>query len=406
MRILILQDTDWLIRYPGQQHHLAEMLSIRGHKVHVIDYEIMWRTQGRRGFYSRREVFNNVFKIYDGANVTIIRPGIIKIPWLDYVSLLFSNRKEISQQIKNFTPDIIIAFSILSAYLGERAAGKNSVPFIYYWTDVQHRMIPFKAFRPIARVVERRIIKQSDLILAINDKLRDCMIELGAFPERTQVLRAGIDTRQFNPDSNRGVVRKQYGLNEKDIVLFFMGWLYHFSGLKEVALQLARTQNHNIKLLIVGEGDAYGELQQIREKYNLRDRIILTGKKSYQEIPGFVAASDICLLPAYPDEKIMQDIVPIKMYEYMAMKKPVIATKLPGVMKEFGEGNGVVYVDRPQDVVDKAIELAQNCAAERLGLKARKFVERNSWDAITDKFEGILEEAIKEKRNEQLSERI
>ena len=71
----------------------------------------------------------------------------------------------------------------------------------------------------------------------------------------------------------------------------------------------------------------------------------------YQNI---VAASDICILPAYPDEEIMQDIVPIKIYEYMAMSKPVITTKLPGIMMEFGEDNGISYVDKPEDVVLKA----------------------------------------------------
>ncbi|MCL0064216.1 hypothetical protein M1N83_03370 [Dehalococcoidia bacterium] len=82
----------------------------------------------------------------------------------------------------------------------------------------------------------------------------------------------------------------------------------------------------------------------------------------------------------------------------MAMRKPVISTRLPGVMKEFGEDNGVVYVDRPEDVVAKALELVQNGSVGTLGSKARSFVERNSWDNITDEFEKILEEVIKEKR--------
>ena len=398
MKIIITQDTDWIIRYPGQQHHLAEMLSLRKHKVRVIDYEIMWRTQGRRELYSRRQVFSNVSKIYDGASVTVIRPGIVKIPWLDYVSLVFSHKREIDWQIKEFSPDVIIGFSILSTYLAACAASKNGIPFIYYWTDVQHKMISFKPFQLIAKAVERRIFGCLGRMLVINDKLKDVVVKLGCPPERTQVMRAGIDVKQFNPDTNSETITKQCGIKDNEIVLFFMGWLYNFSGVKEVALELARKQNHNIKLLIVGEGDAYEELQRIREKYKLQDRLILTGKKPYQEIPSFIAASDICLLPAYPDEKIMQDIVPIKMYEYMGMKKPVIATKLPGVMKEFGEDNGVVYVDRPEDTIAKAIELVQNGSVERLGSKARSFAERYSWDNITDEFEKILGEAIKEKQ--------
>jgi glycosyltransferase involved in cell wall biosynthesis len=94
----------------------------------------------------------------------------------------------------------------------------------------------------------------------------------------------------------------------------------------------------------------------------------------------------------------MQEIVPIKLYEYMAMAKPVISTNLPGVRKEFGEDNGVVYVERPEDVVPKAIELVESVRLAELGQKARRFVEQNSWDKITDEFEALLEEAISEKR--------
>jgi glycosyltransferase involved in cell wall biosynthesis len=88
------------------------------------------------------------------------------------------------------------------------------------------------------------------------------------------------------------------------------------------------------------------------------------------------------------------------MYEYMAMRKPVIATKLPGLMREFGENNGVVYVDKPEDAISGAMELIQSGKIEELGQKARSFVERYSWENITDQFDKILERAIKEKQNE------
>jgi glycosyltransferase involved in cell wall biosynthesis len=278
-----------------------------------------------------------------------------------------------------------------------KAARENNIPFLYYWIDVLHRLIPFKPFQPIGKIIESGVLRQADRVLVINEKLRDYVTKLGARPERTQVLRAGINLEQFKPNINLDAIRKQYRFKEEDIILFFMGWLYRFSGLKEITSRLAGSENNNFKLLIVGEGDAYKELQEIRERFNLQDRVILTGKKSYQEIPNLIAAANVCLLPAYPWEPIMQDIVPIKMYEYMAMKKPVISTKLPGVMKEFGEDNGVVYVDRPEDVVPKAIELVQNGKVEELGAKARSFVEKYSWDNITDDFEKILEEVIEEK---------
>ena len=397
MKILLVQESDWLKKGPHQQHQLADRLSLRGHQIRAIDYEILWRTQGERELYSQRKVFENIAKTYQGAKVTVIRPGIVKIPWLDYISLIFTHRKEIERQIKEFSPDVIVGFSILNSYLAARAARKNAIPFIYYWIDVLHRLIPFKPFHPIARIVESKTLKQADRVLVINDQLKEYVIEAGAPPERTQVLRAGIDIEQFSPAENGSAIRKQYGLKKNDTVLFFMGWLYNFSGLKEVAVQVAKTKDNRLKFLIVGEGDAYDELQQIRQKYNLKDRVILTGKKPYQEIPALIAASDICLLPAYTTEKIMQDIVPIKMYEYMAMAKPVVSTSLPGVIKEFGKDNGVVYVSQPEDAVRKAIELTKGGSLKKLGAKARRFVERYSWDNITGEFEGILNEVIKGK---------
>jgi glycosyltransferase involved in cell wall biosynthesis len=81
----------------------------------------------------------------------------------------------------------------------------------------------------------------------------------------------------------------------------------------------------------------------------------------------------------------------------MAMKKPVISTKLPGVMREFGDGNGMVFVDRPEDVVIRATELIASGKYKELGTKARQFVERNNWVSITDEFEKTLQEVIKKK---------
>ena len=403
MRILFTQESDWLKRNPAQQHHLAEMMSLRGHEIRVIDHELLWRTQSKRELHSRREIFDNISKIHQDASVTVIRPGILKVPWLDYVSILFSHKKEIDRQIQEFSPNVIVCFGIINSYLAARAIKKKHIALIYYWIDVLHLLIPFKYFHPLGKLLERFVLKRADRVLVINDKLRDFVMRLGAPPERTHVLRAGIDLERFSPGTGGNTIRKQYGLTEKDTVLFFMGWLYRFSGLKEIASQLAQSENSNLKLLIVGEGDIYEDLKRTGEKYNLQDRLVLTGRKNYEEIPGLIAASDICVLPAYPDEKIMQDIVPIKMYEYMAMKKPVIATRLPGVIKEFGEDNGVIYADGPEDVVIKAVEMVQNGDVERLGLKARNFATKYSWDTITDEFEKILEEVIKEEQDGAIS---
>ncbi len=114
----------------------------------------------------------------------------------------------------------------------------------------------------------------------------------------------------------------------------------------------------------------------------------MTGWVPYEEIPSYISMADICLLPAYNNE-VMRNIVPIKIYEYLVMRKPVIATKLPGIMKEFGNDNGVVYIDNPEQTLNQAMELLENSRNE--GQKGRNFAEKCDWRIITNKFEKFLD---------------
>jgi len=368
-----------------------ERLSARGHEVRVIDFEILWREHEKSGIISRREIFNNVHKATsNGGNVTVIRPPIIKLPGLDYISLIYTHRSEIKRQIAEFKPDIIIGFGILNANIAIQLAKKRDIPFVYYIIDELHRLVPQKSFQGLARFIESKNMKSSHGVLSINEGLREYTIEMGADPKATEVIRAGVDLERFSL-ANGSTIREKYNLKENDVVLFFMGWLYDFSGLKEVATELAKSENDKFKLLILGKGDLWDDLQIIKTDFGLDGRLITVDWSPYEEVPGYVAASDICILPAHKNG-IMMNIVPIKMYEYMAARKPVIATNLPGLKKEFGEGNGVVYVEGPEDALRMAIKMADSI--DEAGEAARRFVEKCGWDSITNEFEGVLEAAV------------
>ena len=392
MNIALVQESDWLSRNPHQQHHLMERLSIRGHTIRVIDYDIDWKKKKGGKVTIPRTEYHNVHKIMSDADIQVIRPRSLNIPILDYLTLLITHTAEIKRQIREFNPDVIIGFGILNAWIASYYAKKYSIPFVYYWIDALDTLIPEKSFQKLGRLLEQGTIKRSRMVLAINEKLRDYTISLGAILENTDVIGAGIDLERFNPDIDGTKIRTAYGIKPDDIVLFFMGWIYHFSGLKEVALELAtnRDEYNKVKLMIVGDGDAFDDLVAIREKYELDSQIILTGKKSYDEIPEYIAAADVCILPAYPDEPIMQDIVPIKLYEYMAMGKPVITTKLPGIMKEFGEGNGVFYAKNTEKLFCLARSMNNMVWVEDNRNKARKFVMNLDWGKITDTFENLI----------------
>ena len=86
----------------------------------------------------------------------------------------------------------------------------------------------------------------------------------------------------------------------------------------------------------------------------------------------------------------MRNIVPIKMYEYMAAGKVVLASPLEGIRREFGEGNGVVYADSPKEMMDIILDLADTERLRIEGGKARRYVEGYDWRIITDEFEHLL----------------
>lgn len=396
MKILVVQESDWLERNPHQQHHLMERMAIRGHEIKVIDYPIDWPASNNGGLVYPREVHTNVSKIKDGANIEVIRPSFVKIKGINYATLFFSHKKEIEKQVREFQPDIILGLGILNTYNASKIAKKYNIPFVYYFIDVLHALIPEKAFQQIGKYFTQKAIKNADLVITINKKLSEFAIGMGSREDSTILIDAGIDLNDFNPDLDASSIKKEYGINDGDVILFFMGWIYEFAGMKELASVLGENKDKypNFKILIVGDGDAYDDLCRIKEKYNLENQLILTGKQPYSKIPEFLASADFCLLPAYIDEPIMQDIVPIKLYEYLAMGKVVIATELPGISKEFGHGNGIEYVKEASQVLEAAENILNENKYSQIANSGREYVKNNDWEVIVDKFENAMNKLL------------
>jgi glycosyltransferase involved in cell wall biosynthesis len=393
MKILLVQDTDWLTRNVHQHHHVGERLCARGHDLLVIDHDVLWRKHGNSKWelFSRRQVFHGISKALPSANVTVIRPGILRVPFLVYVSMFFTYGREISTQLRESPPDVIIGMYVLTSYLSLRASKRHGIPFVFEVLEPYSEMIPSAVLRPIGKLILKRVFREADRVVVINERLRQYAVGMGAHPETTCVIRAGIDFERFGSHVDGQAVRRQYGIAEHEKVLCFVGWLYHFSGLKELLAELAELGRDDlgIKVLIVGDGDAFEELQRMRTDLYLENYVTMTGKQPYEKIPEFLAASDICILPAY-NNSIMRDIVPIKMYEYMAMGKPVIATKLPGIMNEFGPDNGVLWIERPEDALGKALLMIKEDTIEAHGKRAKHFVRDNDWGTVVDRSEEVL----------------
>src|SRR5438093_7667596 len=362
----------------------------RGHEIRVIDFEIGWRDRNTRERIAPKRVVADVHKVCDEVSVTVIRPAFIRLRVLDYVSSAISHSLEIRRQIREFRPVVIVGLGILNGFTGIMLSRRRRIPFVYYLIDTLHRLVPEPAFRGLSRVLEESNLRRSSLVLSINQSLHDYALAMGAREERSKVLHAGVDLTRYNPTDRRRI-RSELGLAEDDLTLFFMGWMYPFSGLLEVAEAIlgGGLSTKNLKLLVVGKGPVWDGLQALQKDTESGNRIVTLEWLPYAQIPAYLAASDICLLAALRD-KVMEDIVPIKMYEYMAAAKPVLATRLPGLVREFGDGHGGVYLDVLEQVVPTALELARRGLLAELGWQARAFVSDYDWQRIVDTFENYL----------------
>lgn len=396
MRILLVQESDWLKRGPHQQHHLIERLIAQGHDIRIIDYEIDWKETTNEGLLSRTKIYKTSSKSIGNQQVIVIRPPLLKAPILSYVSITIFHSIAIIKQIKSFRPDVVVGMGILNAYLTARITKVFGIPFVYYLIDSLHTLIPEKLLRPFGRLLEHKTLKIANQVLAINKHLGQYAKKMGSLigPE---IITAGVDKLRFNPDIDGRPIRRKLEIPENALVIFFMGWLYDFSGLREVSKSILEEKS-DVYLLVLGRGDLQKELYSLAAKSG-RNLIKIVDWVPYENVPECLAAADVCILPAHLNE-IMRDIVPIKLYEYLACGKPVIATKLPGVMSEFGKNSGIVYVDCPEETIARVKEIWSNSKLlSKLKEDALEFSNSLDWDQITSIFLTLLQSLKQKKSN-------
>ncbi len=389
MRILHVQDTDWIDKGPQQQHHLLERLSNEGYKIIVIDYDVLWKK--KKGLISPRISKKVPPKAIAKANIFVSRPPTIRIELLNYVSMLLTYSKEIVRQIKTFKPDCIIGEGLLGAGIARIFSHIYGIRYILLVTDKNYKAIPLRYLQPLGFTLEKWIYHSADSVVVINEQLKDFALRMSANSQSIHIIRAGVESSLFSfNETTRKAMRKKYNIKDSDLVLFFMGWLYLFSGLKEVITKLHEINNPNIKLFILGTGDFKSEMLAMRTQLHMEEQIIYHEWIPYRELPTYVCLADICLLPAHSDP-LINEVVPIKLYEYLAINRPVIASKLMGVYREFKNGNGVVYIDLPEKSVEKAIEIWKNNQLIDLGNRGRQFVLKNcNWENLLSEFKQVI----------------
>jgi len=307
--------------------------------------------------------------------------------------MFVSHWEETRRQFEEFRPDVVIGFtSAFNNYIASREAKRRHIPFLYFWTDVIHSLVTNRFIRSLVRITEGLTLRRSTHVAAICEALRDYLVLQGVAPDRISIISTGVDLSRFSPSIDGGGERVALGLSSEDIVVLYLGWVYPFSGLDRVlrALAVSAPLPSPMKILIVGGGEYYGEVVAAAESLRLENIVRFEHWKSYNETPRVIAAADLCFLPAENNET-MRHIVPIKIYEFLAMGKPVVATRTEGLAKEFRGCEGVVLVDTPEQVMPKSVEILSD-SRMRYFLKEAclRAASNHDWGEITNSFEVLL----------------
>lgn len=206
----------------------------------------------------------------------------------------------------------------------------------------------------------------------------------------------GVDINLFNPSVDGTKIKKQHGIESKEVVLFVgaLDKAHYFKGIEYLLRSFAKLKNNDANLLIVGNGTLKKLYIEIAKELNILDKTVFVGNVSNDDLPKYYAASDIIVLPSIS----MGEAFGVVLIEAMATGKPIIASNLPGVRTVISDGiNG--FLAEPKNVEDLASKieyLLENEDVRReFGKQGRKKAERYySWENIGKKLESIYLEVL------------
>ncbi|KKS13666.1 MAG: Glycosyl transferase group 1 [Candidatus Magasanikbacteria bacterium GW2011_GWA2_41_55] len=195
------------------------------------------------------------------------------------------------------------------------------------------------------------IYRRAQKIIVLTSFLKDRLVKEAGLPESKILVAAdGVDIQKFNIKETKEDCRKKLGLPlEKNIVLY-AGHLYKWKGADILLEAIVRATNY---FVFVGgmKNDLIRFSLLIRQKQ--LNNVLLVGQRPHAEIPYYLKAADVLVLPNSATEKISSHYTsPMKLFEYMASGTPIVASDLPSIREVLNWQNATLV--RPDDPKDLA----------------------------------------------------
>lgn len=249
----------------------------------------------------------------------------------------------------------------------------------------------------VAAAAQRLAFTGADELLVVSRWLEGYAREYGAAPAQITVVPNAADTDLFQPQAEPSAIRRRLGW-EDCIVLGFVGAMKPWHGVVTLVDALGRlgAPASPYRLLLVGEGP---ELARIRERVHaagLDAAVHLAGAVPHREVPSWLSAVDVALVPY--EATAAPYFSPVKLFEYMAMGLPVVAARLGQTQEIVEHGRtGWLYssadADEPAATIRAVAE--DRPAALRAGAAARALVlARHTWQRNAEQVESLARRAL------------
>ena len=276
-------------------------------------------------------------------------------------------------------------------------------PPTYEWLKFYAR----DAFRlgDLSLKLELATLHQANAVITQSNALRDYYTGLGVAEGKIYVIPNAADINKFQPREKDPELSAKFDLKGK-IVIGWLGAGVAWTGINAM-IEMARTmmrQNPAVRFLMVGSPENMDFLRQHLAGEDFAGRVILPGFVPHAEIPRYLSCMDIVLAP-YPKFDFFY-ASSMKLFEYMAAGKAIVATRIGQVAEVIQAGvNGLLFdPDLDGDLREKVSGLVASAELrQKLGANARLEAERKwNWDLAGQKMARIFE-AVLRQRQVQLS---
>lgn len=241
-----------------------------------------------------------------------------------------------------------------------------------------------------AKKAEQMQLQLTSLVVVVSSALKDYVDRrCPGIAAKTLVVPNAIRPAKFEQAQTQSLhVRRNLGIPNDALVFGFVGSIFPYHGVGELIDAFLEVADNNSHLLVVGDGEILPDLRLKAAQSELAKRIHFTGKVEPHKIPEIIGAMDVCIMARsnwYGS--------PVKIFEYGAMNKAIIAPRNVPVMDAMTKQDGLLIAT--QDELIEAMKQLQQDDALRKTLAAHFFkrVYANfTWKQVAQKTLRALEE--------------